>query len=91
MIEIETPEVCPVCNIDGDLGDEQSYLIEIHHDLGALGTLETTGYILRNRDKDNAPSICLENSIVSKDATYIDIGASYIPINYCPACGRKLI
>ena len=85
----EVKDVCKYCNIDGDLGEDHSYMFNDDLDFGIVGKLCLAIYI-SGINRERKPGIVFQRDTLDTKGYGVDLGYKEIPIKYCPFCGRDL-
>ncbi len=80
--------MCKYCERTEQNKGSDNYLIDVVKDFGVLGEMHCELIMFKPTDQDPklGYSIWLDNDIPT-DENLVD---EYIPISYCPFCGRKL-
>lgn len=82
-------QVCTFCDFESDEIDPR-VLYRSSDDFGILGNVEHVAYMSDCNERQQ-PSIVYEDSYADADNRSSKDFSKYIPINFCPFCGRRLV
>lgn len=80
---------CTFCDFESDEIDPR-ILYRSSDDFGILGNVEHVAY-LSNCNNEHLPSIAFDDCYADADNRTSKDFSKYIPINFCPFCGRRFV